>query len=307
MENKDGPDETYLSCETSDGKTFRVKSANGDFIKKNFEKGTFKSGETDLMFGSDAMIDEDNATIESFTPPGLKKKDWESVGKRPNRKLAVTIDDNKTVLAVKVIASGSASPYNEAQLSDSIFGNAGDQWNLKQGYSDCSRGQLIINEAADRSGSNVSISNGVVTVDLGTSVSSTATDSTMRNAVTSALNSAFGVTSPNQLADHVMYCLPPTVNWSGIAYANINSWNSVYNDDWCTYPSVQMHEIGVSFLFSFGIHNSFSHILINISFSFRSTTSICITVEKGPMNMLTNPVRHIFLKKSFMIFDCFSI
>ena len=65
----------------------------------------------------------------------------------------------------------------------------------------------------------------------------------MRNAVTAALNAQFGVTSPNQLADHVMYCLPAGT-MEGIAYAYINSWNSVYSNQWCTYVSAQMHEIG---------------------------------------------------------------
>lgn len=56
-------------------------------------------------------------------------------------------------------------------------------------------------------------------------------DSVMRNAVTAALNTAFGVSSPTALADYVMYCLPPGT-MSGIAYAYINSWNSVYSDNW---------------------------------------------------------------------------
>lgn len=49
--------------------------------------------------------------------------------------------------------------------------------------------------------------------------------------------------SPNQIADHVMYCLPPET-MGGIAYAYINSWNSVYSNQWCNYVSGQMHEIG---------------------------------------------------------------
>jgi hypothetical protein len=31
---------------------------------------------------------------------------------------------------------------------------------------------------------------------------------------------------------------------SGIAYAYVNSWNSVYDDDWCMKVSAQVHEIG---------------------------------------------------------------
>ena len=65
----------------------------------------------------------------------------------------------------------------------------------------------------------------------------------MRPAITAALNAQFGVSSPTQLADHVMYCLP-AATMSGIAYAYINSWNSVYSNQWCTYVSAQMHEIG---------------------------------------------------------------
>ena len=30
----------------------------------------------------------------------------------------------------------------------------------------------------------------------------------------------------------------------GIAYAYINSWNSVYSNNWCNNVSVQLHEIG---------------------------------------------------------------
>ena len=31
---------------------------------------------------------------------------------------------------------------------------------------------------------------------------------------------------------------------SGIAYAYMNSWMSVYKDNWCNYVSAQMHELG---------------------------------------------------------------
>ena len=65
----------------------------------------------------------------------------------------------------------------------------------------------------------------------------------MRNAITLKLNEEFGVSRPDQLADHIMYCLPPNTMRS-VAYAYINSWNSVFNDEWCLKLSAQMHEIG---------------------------------------------------------------
>ena len=43
-----------------------------------------------------------------------------------------------------------------------------------------------------------------------------------------------------------MYCLPPGT-LSGIAYAFINSWMSVYSNEWCNYPSGQIHELGHNF------------------------------------------------------------
>ena len=65
----------------------------------------------------------------------------------------------------------------------------------------------------------------------------------MRGDIDDALKTKFSVSSASQLADHVMYCLPPGT-MSGIAYAYINHWKSVYSDLWCTYVSAQLHEIG---------------------------------------------------------------
>ena len=46
-------------------------------------------------------------------------------------------------------------------------------------------------------------------------------DNLMYNAMSAELNAAFGVSSPSNIADHVMYCLPAnTVD--GIAYAAMN-------------------------------------------------------------------------------------
>jgi hypothetical protein len=85
------------------------------------------------------------------------------------------------------------------------------------------------------------ISNGVVDIKVALAVAP-GIDGAIVNAVTTKINSVFGVTSPNQLANHVMYCLPSgTMN--GIAYAYINSWNSVYSNEWCNYVSGQMHEV----------------------------------------------------------------
>ena len=114
------------------------------------------------------------------------------------------------------------------------------QVNLASQYGACSHGKLNIVKAPNQTAGGLTINNGVVTVTLPTSV--TAGDVTMRNAITSALQTAFGQ-PPYQLVDHLMYCLPPGT-MGGVAYAFMNSWMSVYNDDWCNSVSAQLHEVG---------------------------------------------------------------
>ena len=136
---------------------------------------------------------------------------------------------------------GGSTSADEATLSNSILGTSGDTTNLASQYSACSHGKLNFVGVDNRSGTSTSISNGVVTVTLNTSVSDG--DTVMRNAITSELNAQFGVSSPTQLANHVMYCLPPGT-MTGIAYAFVNSWMSVYSDNWCQSLSAQLHEMG---------------------------------------------------------------
>jgi len=227
-------DKRYLACLTDDGSTYKVKAANQNFLKEHFENGAFKSGETDLTFGNDAVLDSVTNEISSKSPPGLAKKSWES-----GRKLAVT-SGQKSVLVVRVVASDGSTSAPDTYLGNSVFGNNVDSVNLSSQYAACSHNKLEFVKAADKFGTEDanSIKDGVVTVTVSTTVAEG--DGPMRNAITAKLNSVFNVSSPNQLANHVMYCLPPgTMN--GIAYAYINSWMSVYSDYWCTYVSAQMH------------------------------------------------------------------
>ena len=72
-----------------------------------------------------------------------------------------------------------------------------------------------------------------VTVSLATSDG----DGAMRNEITAVLNAKFGVSSPTALANHVMMCMPPGT-MSGLAYAYIGGWRSVYSDNWYVTRSV---------------------------------------------------------------------
>mmetsp|Transcript_23984 Transcript_23984/g.47645 ORF Transcript_23984/g.47645 Transcript_23984/m.47645 type:complete len:619 (-) Transcript_23984:88-1944(-) len=200
---------------------------------------TLPNSGSDRLLEGDAYVPEVESTITEDQERNLSEL---------RRQMAV-VTGQKTVLAVKIVVSDGAYGFDPSYLECKVFGttngsesNCNDSYHLTNGYSECSYGKLTLTKAAARTGSgNVSsISNGVVTVTLPTT-STTAGDGTVRNAVTSALNSAFG--SATSLADHLMYCLPPNT-MNGIAYAYINSWNSVYSNNWCNNVSVQLHEIG---------------------------------------------------------------
>ena len=225
-----------LACVTPTGLAYHIKGLSDEFIYDNFEKGSFRSGEAEIVFPAMGLISIDES--DSITPPSIALK-----LKKPdptNRKLATVIGD-KTVLIVRVIAKDKSTSKSESQLSDSVFGTNGDKVNLKSQFGACSKGKLNIIPAASRTRNGNTISAGSTTVTV--KVKTKDGDQKMVNAITNALNDNFGVSNPNLLADHVMYCLP-SKTMSGIAYAWYNSWNSVYSDDWCTSVSAQMHEIG---------------------------------------------------------------
>ena len=78
------------------------------------------------------------------------------------------------------------------------------------------------------------LTDGVVTVTIPNIVNG-ALDGVIRDAVTTALQAA-GIVTPGS-THHIMYCLPPGTSGGWIAYAYIDWWLSVYNNEWCTYVS----------------------------------------------------------------------
>lgn len=235
------PDEEHLACETPSGMVYRVKNASKkelDHVKKNVGK---VNTETVLQFASAAHINEETQEIESDLAPTLVDQNRRLSS--TSRNLA-TVTGNKSILVVRVVTSDNKAPSaSRLSLSNSVFSNnadgkGADAVSIKTQYAACSHGKLNIVEAIDRNGNGANIRNGSVEVKV--NLSSSSSDGNIRNAVTSQLKTLFGVNALN-LADHVMYCLPPlSSNW-GIAYAYIDSWNSVYSNEWCRYLSTQMH------------------------------------------------------------------
>jgi hypothetical protein len=137
----------------------------------------------------------------------------------------------RKVLVVRGDAYDRSTSANMATLSNNIFGTLGDKVTLVSQYEKCSYGKLTF-EPYDGSG--------VVEVDINDYVDG-ADKFEVQDAMADAASEMFGDLS--EQFDHVMLCLPPgTGGW--IAYAYVNSWLSVFNDDWCQQLSTQVHEVG---------------------------------------------------------------
>jgi hypothetical protein len=153
----------------------------------------------------------------------------------------------RTVLVIRAIASDASTSASEPMLSDAIFGTSGDVVNLKSQFAQCSDGKLHFQPLT----TNTLVGNdGVYTVNISTAIVNGSKHTVIQEAM---LAKAFiDLGGPlNSTADHVMLCMPrgttldTDVNWLG--YAVLNNWLTVYNDDWCLSPSLQLHEIGKYF------------------------------------------------------------
>mmetsp|Transcript_38211 Transcript_38211/g.68890 ORF Transcript_38211/g.68890 Transcript_38211/m.68890 type:complete len:576 (+) Transcript_38211:87-1814(+) len=258
--HEDGKSDSWetLNVEFSNGATYELTNADATWAK-GAAKG-LQSGVDRIQLPANAVINsQGKIDMKGGKPKGEVKgffgRDLEESGvprtEEQERNLAELRrrqlkTGTRSVLAVRVVTTDKTVGYGEAALSDDVFGTTGDVVNLRTQYSACSHGQLDFQPISDKdmtsnpNDGTTNIRNGVVTIKVNNA--STEGDGVVRPATTNALTAAFGIAA-RDLADHVMYCLPPGT-MSGIAYAYINSWNSVFDDDWCRYVSVQMHEIG---------------------------------------------------------------
>lgn len=156
----------------------------------------------------------------------------------------------RTILAVVVHANDASTTISKEKLSDDVFGTGlteTDLVNVKSQYDACSYGKLKMEPAADRdpaiAGDTIGIEHGVTEVNITVNVAGQRSR-TMQNHIVHALNTKFGVTSPSQLANHVMICMPPGTRGRWMAVGVVNGWKTVYNDQYCSSISNQMHEIG---------------------------------------------------------------
>jgi hypothetical protein len=229
-------DTSKLLCQTPSGMYYIIPSVDHVWIKQKMISGELFSGETLLDIPLNTTVDRATETLQMDDPPKLLFSD--DSGRRLRSLARVTGD--KTILAVRIMASNSGLSINEQSLSDSIFGGNGDEVNLRSQYRKCSHDKLRFSPREDRNGLTANIRNGVVTIAV--NLPKEAGHSRIVNAVSEELLLQFQLTV-GSIADHVMYCLPKGT-FDGVGYAVMNRGLSVYNDLLCTSVSSQMHEIG---------------------------------------------------------------
>jgi hypothetical protein len=230
-------DTASLQCVTPSGMDYNIPLVDTAWIIQKELSAELFSGETLLDIPANTLIDLKTQTLLLDSPPSLVNE----IEIRNRQRHLTKATGVRTVLAVRVRASNSETSISEAALASDVYGGDGDLVNLRSQYLACSHGKLDFRKAADRNGRSTRIRNGVVTIAV--SIPTGVGDQNMVNAINTELNRQFLTHSAN-LANHVMYCLPPGTT-GRIAYAYINGYRSVYNDKYCSSASIQMHEIGV--------------------------------------------------------------
>ena len=280
----DGTDETVITVDEPDGTSYLtdlteewVKSVGAIPSKTQVEV-------TGLQIANEKVV---KAQAKVFGGPNRELAE---------RELTQYSTGTKTVLAVIIQDfsrnTGQQVPsYSAYDLANSVFGSlvgGNDPVNLASQYKLCSQDQLLFVPPSNvplskNQNSATDIVNGVTTVTVDTGCTTNACDNTLHNAATTAITNAFGK-SPSSIADHVMYCLPPS-SMGGIAYANLPGWRSVYSDSWCRYVSAQMHEIGHNIRFHHSNEGTTTYAdqsgMMGYSYGSSDTPRMCFNAAKS--------------------------
>lgn len=199
-----------LQCLTPSGMVYTIPHVNKEWIEEKQLKRELTSGYTQIDLPPHTMIDALTHTLLLDSPPILRSP---SIGNDLIRRRRLSTADKargqKTVLVVRVEASDTTTSLSGSQLADDIFGDSGDPNNLRSQYLACSYGKFELNKAENRNGADTNIRNGVVTVEI-PNVPKSVGDTVMLNAINNEIWNQFSTKASN-LADFVVYCLPPGV------------------------------------------------------------------------------------------------
>ncbi len=196
------------------------------------------SGGTVLKVGSSSYVEEsktdgkiilhvapdDNFVVEEMNEHIDVRHYKYRERQRNRRRLASSTGDLNTLVMRVQDKKKKAPTASIAQLADDIFL---DESSLRTQFAKCSHGAINIVES------------GIIDVKTKKEIKKT----NEMQMPWDALDEAQDVVDFSNI-DLVLACLPRGLGNGWIAYAYINHYLSVYNDEWCSYVSTLMHEVG---------------------------------------------------------------
>ena len=239
---EDGSSEEKWECELQDFDAFNVGKR---FVEleglEEDELNQVRSGYNTLFVNGGLLTNEkliipegaerSIGTIEPRGPVQRQRQRKKNKRARPSsqsRFLAPANVIERVVLAVRIIASDSATTLSVDTIADKIFGLAGDQINLVERYRSCSYGELLMKPYVGTTVTGKTIQNGVYELTIPINVLG-AVNTDVRNQVEAALTQQLGQLTSQ--FDHVMLCLPPGTQSGWIAFSELcfsRSYISIY-------------------------------------------------------------------------------
>ena len=165
----------------------------------------------------------------------------EDLGEQIRRLEAVT--GTRSIVIFRITTPDASPTYSAARIADAFFGIDGDSNNMRGRFAACSMNKLIFNPGTGNGFVNGVQELSIINNARGTNVHS------LVNSITNAIIIKFR-SSLRHAYTHVVYALPrgTTYDVGGsdkwLAFAYINSYLSVYNDNNIMYISNQVHETG---------------------------------------------------------------
>lgn len=157
-------------------------------------------------------------------------------------------DDRRGLQAVgprsTLVIRATIGGIGESQLADAIFGQG---WTLRTAIHTCSFGQLDLIPATWGGQNGNLIRNGVLSVNIGSSLPSTDRRQVFEKLWFGA-EALLGLGANGNWIEknfnHLIFSIPGGTEGGWVAEGWINHWGSLYNDNWVLSPTALMHEIG---------------------------------------------------------------
>lgn len=198
-----------------------------DQLKPEPQSGVTRLALTGVEIQGDemvVMVDKDDVRVKQYENDDIFSRQG-----RQHRSIGV-----RTMLVIRVQSLDNLDvSWSTSELEDYFFDLTSTTFANQ--YRQCSAGELVFLPAIT---SNVL--NGVGDLFININLFNAAMTNAIENLLTAAFAAQYG--SVTQF-DHVLFCMPSGMSggWKGYTYGQ--TWQSYYEDPWCGYYTLPMHEV----------------------------------------------------------------